>query len=63
MKKVIKGGIIMYKCTRRSCGLDWTFDPADGKCPVCRGNIVPESMWQPAEPSRLEKIIEVLRGK
>lgn len=53
----------MYKCTCRSCELDWTFDPADGKCPVCRGNIVPESMWEPAEPSKFEKIIEALRAK
>ncbi|GEC93872.1 hypothetical protein [Brevibacillus brevis] len=29
------------------CGLKWEHDTPDGKCPVCRGNLIPTSMVGP----------------
>lgn len=29
------------------CGLGWDFDPIDGKCPVCRGFLIPTGMVGP----------------
>jgi hypothetical protein len=44
----------MYICQRQSCGLSWEYDTPDGKCPVCRGNLIPESMANKAKQLLIE---------
>lgn len=35
--------LILKFLNSKGCGEKWDFDPEDGKCPLCRGYLVPES--------------------
>nr|WP_179190333.1 hypothetical protein [Enterococcus sp. 4G2_DIV0659] len=38
-----------YICT--TCKEKWWYDPKDGKCPLCRGNIIPIYQYEKQEPA------------
>jgi DNA polymerase II large subunit len=41
----MKDNYICIKCEEK-----WSFDPNDGKCPLCRGNIIPIYLYEKKEP-------------
>jgi DNA polymerase II large subunit len=42
----MKDNYICIKCEEK-----WPFDPNDGKCPLCRGNIIPIYLYEKQEPT------------
>jgi DNA polymerase II large subunit len=43
----MKDNYICIKCEEK-----WSFDPNDGKCPLCRGNIIPIYLYEKKSRNR-----------
>jgi hypothetical protein len=49
-----KFGIVKF-LNRQGCGEKWGKDTVDGKCPICRGNLIPEFMVTEVHKRNMKK--------